>query len=65
MGTGTIPVPLMLSSEGYQGSVSKVRQKYALDIQSASEDGLLRAAWVSAYWHQCEFKELGQFGFPY
>jgi hypothetical protein len=65
MGEGAHKVPVMLSAESYTGSVSKVRQKYALDIQSASDEGLLRAAWVCGYWHQCEFKELGQFGFPY
>jgi hypothetical protein len=65
MGSGALAVPAILSAHNYQGSVSKVRQKYALDIQSPSEEGLLRAAWVCAYWHQCEFKELSQFGFPY
>ena len=62
---GIHPVPAMLSSECYQGSVSKVRQKYALDIQSPSEEGLLRAAWTVSYWSGYEFKELDQFGFPY
>lgn len=65
MGNGVHSVPVMLSAESYQGSVSKVRQKYALDIQTPTEEGPLRAAWVGAYWAGYEFKQLGAFGFPY
>ena len=65
MAVGTIPVPAVLTYGGYQGSVSTQRQRYALDVQNAQDEGLLRAAWVCAYWHFSEFKNLRDFGFPY
>jgi hypothetical protein len=65
LGKGQHPVPVMLSAESYDGSVSAVRRKQALDVQSPRQEGLLRAAWVCSYWHNCEFKELSRFGFPY
>lgn len=57
-------VPTYLLSEHYDGSVTKVRQKHALDVQSPELNPLLRAAWTVAYWHQHEFTELHNFGWP-
>ena len=63
LGVGQHNVPVVLSSENYNGSVSAVRKKYALDVQNAREEGLLRAAWVVSYWHGFEFDEVVRFGF--
>jgi hypothetical protein len=65
LGEGQHTVPAVLSAESYDGSVSTVRRKQALDVQNPSEEGLRRAAWVVAYWSGHEFKELAHFGFPY